>query len=199
MSARSLAWLATAAFALAGWLWLAADAGGPAASVDDAPPAASAVTTAVAIAAAAHAASAPIAAPPRPAAAPEAERASSLAGTDIDGAFTIGDDGRFAPDRQAIRLFDYFLTTEGERDAAAIRAAVLDAARARLSPDDADRALALYDRYLGYRQALQAALESGTTAVGDVDAAVALARRVQIERFGTADAERLFANPLAHP
>lgn len=131
-------------------------------------------------------------APPRPAREvekPAAVSAPSLAGTEIDGAFTV-EAGHFVADRQAIRLFDYFLSTEGERSSAAITDEVDRLARARLAPDDAERASALFDRYLRYRQTLSTEMER--LAPGDVRGALALMRRLQSEFFGAADAERMF-------
>jgi hypothetical protein len=200
MSARSIAWMATAAFALAGWLWLATTAGASSADGPERTRAAEGVAPPSSAPRAAAAAPTPT---PTPALAPThgyvpaRARTTSLAGTDIDGTFTIGDDGRFVPDRQTLRLFNYFLSTEGERDAADIRDDVQQVARTRLSPDDADRALALYDRYLAYRAALATALSTGEAAPGDLPAATAIAARVRVDTFGVVDAERLFAPAAA--
>lgn len=196
MSARSFALLATALFALACWIAASvgvddddvAEAQASAAPASHAgatatPRGAPAARVAPTSRAVASAAAEPAAAPPR---------RSSLAGTDIDGAFDVGDDGRFVADRQAIRLFDYFLSTSGERDDSAIADAIARVAHARLSPDDADRAMALYRRYRRYREALAAAMAGGEVVPGDARATLALVRRVQIDSFGVADAEQLF-------
>ena len=190
MSARTFVLVATALFALA--CWIAASLGVPSDDGPDVPATAPAPEMAKAAGARRAAPATPraTAAPATPA----ADRPSSLAGTEIDGAFTLGDDGRFVADRQALRLFDYFLSTTGEREEDAIADDVRRVARARLSPDDADRAMALWTRYLRYREALRAAMMSGEVAPGDARAALALVRRVQIDSFGPADAERLFGH-----
>jgi lipase chaperone LimK len=126
---------------------------------------------------------------PNPGAGPAAAR--SLRDTEVDGDFSLDADRRFVATRGARRLFDYFLTTEGEQDLATIRAQVQGVAQARLPGPEAERAVALFDRYLRYREAARAALAE--VAPGDARAALAGVLRAQDELFGRADAERLFA------
>ncbi len=118
--------------------------------------------------------------------------ARSLRGTEIDGALEVDGAGRFLATPRALQLFDYLATTEGEKDAATIRAEVRAAAEQRLPVAEVERALALYDRYLAYRQALQAALERAPPGAG-ARVALAIARATRAELFGSDDAERLFA------
>jgi lipase chaperone LimK len=129
---------------------------------------------------------------------PPAPAPRSLRGTEVDGALERDADGRFFATPRALQLFDYFLTTEGEQDAAAIRAQVLAVARQHLPAEEAQRALALYDQYIDYRATLRAALERAPPG-GGPHAALALAEATQVERFGASVAARLFAadNALA--
>jgi lipase chaperone LimK len=116
----------------------------------------------------------------------------SLAGTQVDGDLELGEDGHFVADRRTRQLFEYFLATEGEEDAAAIRRRVVAEAAARLPPDEAPPALALFDRYLAYREALADALSSVPR--GDLRGAFAIVHALRIARFGPDDARRLFGD-----
>jgi lipase chaperone LimK len=118
--------------------------------------------------------------------------ARSLRGTEVDGALELDGAGRFVATPRALQLFDYFATTEGEADAATRRAQVQAVAQQRLPPAEVAAALALYDRYLAYRQALQAAFERAPPGA-DARAALAIARATAVELFGPDDAEQLFA------
>jgi lipase chaperone LimK len=119
-------------------------------------------------------------------------RARSLRGTDVDGDLEHDGDGRFIVTRRALRLFDYFLTATGEQDATAIRAQVAEVARQRLGAAEAERAIALYDRYVDYRAALPAAFAGAPPGAG-LHTALALVEAAQVAFFGRDDAERLFA------
>ena len=81
----------------------------------------------------------------------EAVERTSLAGTSVDGTLTLVN-GRFVPDRQALRMFDYFLSTEGELSPAEIRALVEREARARVPSDQVAAVMELFDEYLRYRR-----------------------------------------------
>lgn len=75
---------------------------------------------------------------------------TSLSGTSVDGALSLAD-GRFVPDRYALRMFDYFLSTEGELSVGEIRALVEEEARARVPADQVAEVMDLFDNYLRYR------------------------------------------------
>jgi lipase chaperone LimK len=120
--------------------------------------------------------------------------ARSLAGTDVDGQWSRDARGRLVATPEVIRLFDYFLSATGEESAAEIRAHVAATARDQLTSQDQDAALALYDRYVGYRQSLQAALADATP--GDARAALALVEATQQQIFGS-DATALFGEDNA--
>jgi lipase chaperone LimK len=137
------------ALGTAGTLWLAVLAGRPA------PPAPAAQTVTVA-----------------PAATPFAP---SLRGTRPDGAVHVAQDDSVVADAQLIELFDYFLSTVGEKSPDAVRAEIereLDRTLWPLAAASAKRVLA---RYVAYRQAM-AALETDAGLSG-LDAA-ALKRRL---------------------
>jgi lipase chaperone LimK len=114
----------------------------------------------------------------------------SLAGTRVDGDFSVDEAGRFVADRGALRLFEYFLSAEGEEPADRIRTRVAGEASQRLPADEAARALALFDRYLLYRAALADSLAG--VARGDLRGALATVHELRVDRFGPDEAERLF-------
>jgi lipase chaperone LimK len=81
---------------------------------------------------------------------------SSLAGTTPDGAATTSADNALVLDPALIRLFDYYLTTVGERPIAAISAQVARDLDARLAPLAARQAKDLFARYVQFKTALKA-------------------------------------------
>ena len=81
--------------------------------------------------------------------------ASSLAGTTPDGAATAAPDQSLVLAPALIRLFDYWLTTVGERPLAAIRADVEHDLDVRLGPRAAREAKDLFARYLRFKTALK--------------------------------------------
>ena len=98
----------------------------------------------------------PGAAPRVVAAAPAAPAVSSLAGTTPDGAATATPDDALVLDPALIRLFDYYLTTVGERPMEAIRAQVEHDLDGRLGPRAARQAKDLFARYVQFKTALKA-------------------------------------------
>lgn len=175
------------------WLGLAATAGVAVALVarwggDHAPPPARVAAPGAAVPQARHASAARDAEPPR-GLAPSLPR--SLAGTEPDGALVVDAQGRFVPGPDAIDLFDYYLSAQGEESLAQIRERVRAAIRERLSGEAADAAEALLDAYLSYRE------EAGDLFAGDVRS-IPLERRIQRIRelrrrfFGVELARELF-------
>jgi lipase chaperone LimK len=116
---------------------------------------------------------------------------ASLRGTAVDGALELDDLGRFVPTREAIALFDYFLTASGEEPPETIRARIVAEIAARLPPDAADEAVALLDRYLEYR-ALAAELLQSEAGPAGPEEAFDLLRGLRAEIFGPDAAGRLF-------
>ncbi|WP_437594983.1 lipase secretion chaperone [Sorangium sp. So ce1000] len=130
----------------------------------------------------------PPAPPPR---SPAIPAPPSLRGTDVDGAVIVDERGDLVVGPELLGLFDYFLSAAGEEPAAAIRARVVAAIRERAAGPAADQAIALFDRYLGYREAAGAA-----RAAEEADPAARLAALREIRRawFGEEAAARLFGD-----
>ena len=82
--------------------------------------------------------------------------ATSLAGTTPDGAATASADQSLVLDPALIRLFDYWLTTVGERPLSAIRSDVEHDLDGRLAPRAAGQAKDLFARYVDFKTALKA-------------------------------------------
>jgi lipase chaperone LimK len=127
---------------------------------------------------------------------------ASLRGTDVDGDLLLDADGHLVATAGAIRMFDYFLTTLGEVDLAAVRRMVADEA-ARRVPGRQDEVLALFDRYVAYLQESEAVARRAAPPDGAGDP-VALARdqlgrleELQRQRFGADDATRMFGDENA--
>jgi lipase chaperone LimK len=81
---------------------------------------------------------------------------SSLAGTVPDGGATAAADQSLVLEPALIRLFDYYLTTVGERPMEAIRTQVDRDLDGRLNPLAGRQAKDLFDRYVRFKTALQA-------------------------------------------
>jgi lipase chaperone LimK len=142
------------ALGAAGTVWLAALAGRPA----------PAVQTAL------------VAVPVAPAAQPFAR---SLQGTRPDGAVHVAPDDSVVADAQLIELFDYYLSTVGEKPPAAVRAEIERGLDRTLRPPAAAAAKRVLARYIAYRQAL-ASLQADPALSGL--GAAALKRRLAVLR-----------------
>ena len=101
--------------------------------------------------------------------------APSLQGTLPDGAVHVVQDDGVVADAQLIELFDYYLSTVGEKSPAAVRAEIERELDRTLRPPAAAAAKRVLARYIAYRQAM-AALETDARLSGS-DAA-ALKRRL---------------------
>ena len=77
----------------------------------------------------------------------------SLHNTVPDGALRLTADGNFVADEDAIVLFDYFLTVEGEVSDGELHALVGVEINRQLSGDDAAAARVAFDDYIAYRKA----------------------------------------------
>ncbi|WP_437767762.1 lipase secretion chaperone [Sorangium sp. So ce764] len=125
---------------------------------------------------------------PRP---PTSAAPPSLRGTDVDGAVTVDERGDLVVGPELLGLFDYFLSATGEEPAPAIRARVVAAIRERAAGRGAEQAIALFDRYLGYREA---AGEARVEQEADPAARLAALRAIRRAWFGEAAAARLFGD-----
>ena len=130
------------------------------------------------------------------AAEPSPRAVSSLAGT------TPGGSARTAPDQSLVlepglvHLFDYWLTTVGERPLRAIRSDVERDLDARLAPRAATQAKALFGRYLQFKSALKDLHPAPPASSRSVDALRANLRAMLALRatiFSEAESQALFA------
>lgn len=105
--------------------------------------------------------------------------APSLQGTRPDGAVHVAQDDSVVADARLIELFDYYLSTVGEKSPAAVRAEIERELDRTLRPPAAAAAKRVLARYIAYRQAL-AGLQTDRRLSGQ-DAA-ALKRRLNALR-----------------
>ena len=140
----------------------------------------------------------PIAAPtPSSAAAPAAPDApvASLRDTEVDGGLGVGPDGRFRPSREALALFDYFLSATGEELPAQTRARIEAEIARRLPPEAAPDALAFFAQYLAYRaEAEQLAREVRVAGSADLERRLQWVRELRRKHFGAELASTLFGD-----
>lgn len=115
----------------------------------------------------------------------------SLRGTEPDGALVRDAEGRFVPTRDALDLFDYFLSARGEEPDALVRARIEAAIAARL--DDPAPALELLDRYLAYREEVRAFFEEENAAALPLERRLQRIRELRRAHFGAELADALFA------
>lgn len=160
---------AAATVAVTAVLWMAAFGHG------DAPPERGAVAVAVAPAARAF--------------------APSLEGTRPDGAVRVAPDDSIVVDAQLIALFEYYLSTVGERSPSEVQARIERELDRTLRPAAADLAKHVLARYLAYKRAL-ATLEAGPGLAGP-DAASLVRRldalaRVRAQFFSKAEIAAIF-------
>ncbi|WP_437916733.1 lipase secretion chaperone [Sorangium sp. So ce302] len=125
---------------------------------------------------------------PRP---PAITAPPSLRGTGVDGAVIADERGDLVVGPELLGLFDYFLSATGEEPAPAIRARVVAAIRERATGRAAEQAIALFDRYLGYREA---AGEARVEQEADPAERLAALREIRRAWFGEAAAARLFGD-----
>jgi lipase chaperone LimK len=135
-------------------------------------------------------------APPPPATRrPPAPLPPSLRGTDVDGALVVDGSGRFVPNRDAVAMFEYFLTALGEESYDAVVARITAEIRTRLPADQVAAALAFLHQYLDYRDRAGALPDGGDQALR---AGFERLRALRREVFGAALAADLFAAEEGH-
>jgi lipase chaperone LimK len=141
---------------------------------------------------------APVAAPRAPDAARAVEAppaaVSSLAGTTPDGAATATAGDELTLDPALIRLFDYYLTTVGERPIAAIQAQVEHDLDGRLAPHAARQAKDVFARYLQFKTALKAQrpAKAAGRSVDTLREGLRLMLALRATWFSDAEAQALF-------
>ena len=127
--------------------------------------------------------------PPRPAPQPP----GSLRDTEVDGALTLGTDGRLLVTPALRRFFEYFFVASGEEDNDVIQGRIEAAITTRLNGAAQGAALELLDRYLAYRERGRT-LADGELASDDLTVRFEALRRLRRYSFGEADAAALFAD-----
>lgn len=75
----------------------------------------------------------------------------SLSGTEVDGAFEFDENGNLVINKGMRYIFEYFFSSLGEQDLDSIRLALSSYAKSRLTSDDHQQVMALYDNYLKAR------------------------------------------------
>lgn len=116
---------------------------------------------------------------------------ASLQGSTVDGELTTDANGRFVPNRDALAVFDYFLSATGEEPDDVIHARIAAHIRGALAPAAAAEAEALLDTYLRYRERIRELTTSGTPP-DDLERRLQWIREERRSVFGPALAESLF-------
>ncbi len=122
---------------------------------------------------------------------------SSLAGTTPDGGASASADDQLILDPALIRLFDYYLSTVGERPIADIRAQVERDLDTRLKPHAARQAKDVLARYFDFKQALRDLKPRKVASARSVDTLRAALRSMQALRatyFDPGEVQALFAH-----
>ncbi len=117
---------------------------------------------------------------------------ASLRDSEVDGA--LAQDGeRFRPGRDALRLFDYFLSATGEEPPERIRARIVAEIGRRLPAAAAREAEAFLDRYLAYRaEAARMAADERLAESADLERRLQWLRELRRKHFGAELAAALF-------
>ncbi len=121
-------------------------------------------------------------------------KVGSLRGTEVDGEVRFAADGSVIPDAGLRRLFDYFLSTMGETDAAGVRGLLRTYLQSRFDVTRTERVLAVFDRYVAYQRAL---MDAPGARSSDPAVRFAEARRLRRSLLGEAMAEGFFAEEEA--
>jgi len=120
---------------------------------------------------------------------------ASLAGTAVDGGFTIDGAGHFVPDSNALRVFEYFFSAKGEESQEALRGRILlHAVNSGLRESAVAEIAAVLDRYIAYQGAARATLASGAVGPADLGAKVADMRALRSTTLGPALAKAFYGD-----
>lgn len=119
--------------------------------------------------------------------------ARSLRGTEVDGDLRVDENGDLILGPEVIHFFNYFFSATGEESDAVIRARILQAIRERLDGAAEEQAVALLDKYLGFREAARTThADLGKEA--DPLARLDVIRKMRREHFGEEAADLLFGD-----
>src|SRR6185369_7517325 len=115
---------------------------------------------------------------------------------EVAGGLVVDADGNFVPGPETVAMFEYFLSTTGEKSAAEILATIQAEIRKRLEPPAEAQALAFLDRYMLYRER---GVAFGLEDAGDQDLRPRYDRLRALRReiFGEELARRLFGDEEA--
>jgi lipase chaperone LimK len=119
----------------------------------------------------------------------------SLRGTDVDGALAVDETGRFVPNRDAVALFEYYLTAVGEESYRDVVARIEAEINDRLAPSVAADAIAFLRSYLAYREDAGRYLDSGEA--GGLRTGLERLKALRRARFGDELAAELFGDEEA--
>jgi len=119
--------------------------------------------------------------------------AASLAGTDVDGDLGVDGAGRFAPGPEALQLFDYFLSAQGEEPLSVIRARIHAEIESRLPESVREEARIFFEDYLDYLREM-GSLDPIGPGADEMEGRLASLERLRQEHFGAELAETLFAD-----
>ncbi|HEY2774010.1 MAG TPA: lipase secretion chaperone [Candidatus Binatia bacterium] len=126
----------------------------------------------------------------------ETSGVGSLAGTEVAGGLLVDASGNFVPGPEAVELFEYFLSTIGEKPVEQILADIRNEIRRRLQAPAVDQALAFLDRYMLYRDR-GVALGLSDPGSDDLRARFESLRALRREIFGPELSDRLFGDAEA--
>jgi lipase chaperone LimK len=117
---------------------------------------------------------------------------ASLRGTRVDGSLAVDAEGRFRATPDTLRLFEYFFSASGEEPDSVIRGRIALQILDALPGAAGGEAMALLDRYLGYREAARELLLAGEAPEG-LERRWQWIRELRREHFGAELTSALFA------
>lgn len=122
----------------------------------------------------------------------------SLDGTSAPGNFTIDAAGRFVPDLQARRLFDYFFSASGEEDDRVIRGRILlHALGGGLSEVAVAEIAGVLDKYIAYRAAAKSQATTDPAGKDDPRVSAERIRNLQLTMLGPDLQKAFFGEDMA--
>lgn len=129
----------------------------------------------------------------------------SLQGTQVDGEVIIDENKQLVVTAGLRRLFDYFLSTQGEESLAQIKQRVIDYIRSHTPEPAAGQAIAIFEQYLNYLQAVsnldkQLGQKEPTTSgldLGAIKSQLQAVKQLQSQYFDAKTREAFFGDEQA--
>jgi len=129
----------------------------------------------------------------------------SLQGTQVDGEIIIDENKQLVVTAGLRRLFDYFLSTQGEESLAQIKQRVIDYIRSHTPEPAAGQAIAIFEQYLNYLQAVsnldkQLGQKEPTTSgldLGAIKSQLQAVKQLQSQYFDAKTREAFFGDEQA--